>query len=217
MWSRTPFSIAPTFRPVKENTPGRGVRARSDFDTFRAPVRGLSPVPWSGCGQCVGTPLAVRRGEGFQQFNLIPDEHRGANDRYDRAYYHQARLLDLVTRIARAAAPSPRFSAENPTIRVLADLIVRGVVTHPTLIADVLSASAHLLLIGGMRMLPASDGPGSAFSGRRSTWSRSSSSQRCVCLVSPRNTSSFPAIESGRSFTSAPRPKRRGAAFQRTR
>jgi hypothetical protein len=90
-----------------------------------------------------------KRGEGFGHYHLPPDDHRGPDDEYERDYYDQARLLDLITRIVRAAAPSPRFSAENPTIRVLDDLIARGVVTNPTLIADVLSANAHLLLIGG--------------------------------------------------------------------
>lgn len=89
------------------------------------------------------------RGEGFEHHHLLPDDHRGASDEYDRAYYDQARLLDLVTRIVRAEAPSPRHSAENPTIAVLDDLIARGTVTHPTLIADILSANAHMLLIGG--------------------------------------------------------------------
>jgi hypothetical protein len=89
------------------------------------------------------------RGEGFAHHHVLPDDHRGAADEYDRAYYDQARLLDLVTRIVRAAAPSPRHSVENPTIAVLDELIARGDVTHPTLIADVLSANAHLLLIGG--------------------------------------------------------------------
>jgi hypothetical protein len=89
------------------------------------------------------------RGEGFAHHHLLPDDHRGAADEYDRAYYDQARLLDLATRIVRAAAPSPRHSAKNPTIGVLDALIARGAVTHPTLIADILSANAHLLLIDG--------------------------------------------------------------------
>jgi len=92
-----------------------------------------------------------RRGEGFEHFHLLPDVHRGAADAHDRAYYDQARLLDIVTRIARAAAPSPKHTRANPTLGVLDDLIKRGVITHATLIADVMSANAHLLLIGGDR------------------------------------------------------------------
>lgn len=92
-----------------------------------------------------------KRGEGFAHHHLLSDDHRGAADEYDRAYYDEARLLDLVTRIVRTAAPSPRYNPENPTIRVLDDLIARGVVTHPPLIADVLSANAHMLLIGADR------------------------------------------------------------------
>jgi hypothetical protein len=88
-------------------------------------------------------------GDGLAHPHLLPDDHRGAADEYDREYYDQARLLDAVTRLARAAAPSPRYSAENPTLGVLDYLIARGAVTHPTLIADVLSSDAHLLLLGG--------------------------------------------------------------------
>ncbi|HEX8407789.1 MAG TPA: hypothetical protein VF883_02925 [Thermoanaerobaculia bacterium] len=92
-----------------------------------------------------------RRGEGFAHHNLLPNDHGGASDTYSPAYYDQARLLDLVTRIVRAAFPSPRHSRENPTITVLDYLIKLGAVTDITLIADVLSTNAHMLLIGADR------------------------------------------------------------------
>jgi len=90
-------------------------------------------------------------GEGLAHHHLLPDDHRGTADVYSRTYYDQARLLDFLTRILRAATPSPRYARENPTAGALDLLIGRDVVDDPTLIADVMSANAHLHLIGGDR------------------------------------------------------------------
>jgi hypothetical protein len=89
-----------------------------------------------------------RKGLGFAYHHLLPDDHQGAADRYSRAYLDQARLLDLITRIVKASAPSPQHAPENPTTGVLDRLIGCGAVTDDLLITEVLSVNAHMLLIG---------------------------------------------------------------------
>lgn len=93
-----------------------------------------------------------REGGGFAHHATIPELPEDGGP-YTREYLDQARLLDVVTNIVRAANPG-RGDGQNPTAAVLDYLIEVGAITNAALIVDVAAVNAKMILTGASDYVP---------------------------------------------------------------